>query len=362
MTDNDYMQRALRLAERGIFSTAPNPRVGCVLVKDGKIVGEAYHQYSGHAHAEALALQQAGEQAHGATAYVTLEPCAHHGQTPPCAQALIDSEIKRVVIACVDPNPLVAGKGIALLEQAGIAVTTGVEQVQALSLNEGFFQRINQQRPFVRLKLATSLDGKTALANGQSQWITCAEARQDGHYWRLYSDAVIAGSGSIINDNARLNARYDSDLPQKQPLRVIIDSQGKTPTDVAIFSIASPILIASTCAPSKHYPDFVEQIQLPANGKHLCLPSLLTALGERGVNNVLVEAGQALASAFIGQDLVDELLLYLAPTLIGDDGRGLSNLASPTHLSATLRYDIYHSMALGSDWRFRLRPKPTITQ
>ena len=225
--DTYWMRRALDLARRGLYTTAPNPRVGCVLVKNDVAVGEGWHQYAGEPHAEAHALRAAGDAASGATAYITLEPCAHHGRTPPCADALIAAGIARAVVACRDPNPLVAGQGIARLRAAGIAVSENVCQAEATALNRGFFRRISTGRPFVTLKLAASLDGRTALANGDSQWITGEAARLDAHQHRLAADAIIAGTGSIIADNARLSARYLTDLPSRQPLRVIIDSRLK---------------------------------------------------------------------------------------------------------------------------------------
>ena len=241
--DIPWMQAALELARQGIFSTAPNPRVGCVIVKGGEAIGKGFHVRSGEPHAEAHALREAGAAARGATAYVSLEPCAHQGRTPPCADALIAAGIARVVVACRDPNPLVAGQGIARLQAAGIDVTEGVCEEEAQALNSGFFRRITTGRPFVTVKLAASLDGKTALANGESQWITSEAARADVHYHRLAADAIIAGTGSIIRDNARLTARYPTELPSQAPLRVIIDSRLRTPRDAAVFDDPSPILI-----------------------------------------------------------------------------------------------------------------------
>lgn len=357
--DSYYMSRALELAGYGIFSAAPNPRVGCVLVKNNHIIGEGYHQRTGEVHAEIHALHAAGSAAEGATAYVTLEPCAHYGRTPPCASALINARIRKVVIACCDPNPQVAGKGIAMLNAAGIETVLGVCAEEAQALNRGFFKRILTGRPFVILKLAASLDGRTALANGESQWITGKAARQDVHYHRLAADAVIAGTGSIIKDNARLTARYPTQLPAGFPLRVIIDSQLHTPITAKVFIDSSPIWIA--CAPharARSYPAHTELIRVPLTAdKHIDLSVLLDRLGKYGINNAFIEAGAALAGAFIRQGLVDEILLYLAPCFLGQDARPLTELPSITSLSDKIEYYIRDSVLIGSDLRLTLTPR-----
>ncbi|MBV7435220.1 bifunctional diaminohydroxyphosphoribosylaminopyrimidine deaminase/5-amino-6-(5-phosphoribosylamino)uracil reductase RibD [Cardiobacteriaceae bacterium TAE3-ERU3] len=351
-----YMQRTLELAKRGQFSAAPNPAVGCVIVRNGQIVGEGFHERTGEPHAEVHALRQAGVQARGATAYVTLEPCAHYGRTPPCAQALIDAGIAHVVIATQDPNPLVAGKGIALLEAAGITTQCGILEKEAHDLNRAFFYRITHQRPYVRLKMAATMDGKTALPSGESQWITGEAARHDAHYWRLRSDAIIAGCGSIIDDNARLSARYPTKLTANPPLKVIIDSQLRTPSTAAALSDGLPTLIATTTtAPERHYPAHVELLRLPASdaGK-VPLTTLLDELGARQINSVWVEAGAGLAGAFYTAALYQEIILYLAPFFLGDGARGLLNAAPPAVLSDKIAHRISDSRALGDDWRFIL--------
>ena len=361
--DTRRMRRALELARRGLYTTAPNPRVGCVLVKNDAVVGEGWHQYAGEAHAEVHALRAAGDAARGATAYITLEPCAHHGRTPPCADALIAAGIARAVVACRDPNPLVAGQGIARLRAAGVAVTENICAAEAAALNRGFFRRISSGRPFVTLKLAASLDGRTALANGDSQWITGAAARLDAHQHRLAADAVIAGTGSIIADNARLTARYPTDLPSRQPLRVIIDSRLQTPPTAAVFSENGPILIAcGETAPAPAYPAHAELLRLPLADGHVPLPTLLDELGQRGVNNALVEAGAGLAGAFLRAQLADEILYYLAPCLLGPDARPLAALPPLTDLSAKMQYTITDTTPLGTDLRLTLTPENPCSQ
>lgn len=355
-TPQHYMQRALALAERGQFSAAPNPAVGCVIVRDGHIIAEGYHERAGEAHAEVHALRQAGAQAHGATAYVTLEPCAHYGRTPPCTQALIDAGIAHVVIATQDPNPLVAGKGIAQLNAAGIRTTVGILADEAHALNRAFFHRITHGRPYVRLKMAATMDGKTALPSGESQWITGDAARHDAHYWRLRSDAIIAGCGSVISDNARLSARYPTELSANPPLKVIIDSTLRTPADAAALTDGLPTLIATTSsAPAHHYPTHVELLRLPPDhdGK-VPLATLLDTLGARQINSVWVEAGAGLAGAFYNAALYQEIILYLAPFFLGDSARGLLAAAPPPVLSAKIAHRITDSRALGDDWRFTL--------
>lgn len=362
-TDTHWMQRALELARQGIFSTAPNPRVGCVIVKDGNLIGSGYHVRAGEAHAETAALAEAGAGARGATAYVSLEPCAHQGRTPPCANALIAAGVARVVVACRDPNPLVAGQGIARLQAAGIEVSEGVCEEEAQRLNRGFFRRISSGRPFVTLKLAASLDGKTALANGESQWITSEAARADVHYHRLAADAIIAGTGSVIRDNARLTARYPTELPSQPPLRVVIDSRLRTPRDAAVFDDPSPILIVCGMdARAPNYPAHVEWLRLPLKHGRVPLPALLDELGARGINNAFVEAGAALAGAFIQQNLADEILLYLAPCLLGSGARELAQLPPLQHLSDRMRARIDDCTLIGSDLLLRLTPETPCSQ
>lgn len=352
------MRRALALAERGRFSAAPNPRVGCVMVKDGRIVGEGSHERAGTPHAEVHALRQAGGAARGADVYVTLEPCAHHGRTPPCADALIAAGVARVFVACVDSNPQVAGKGIARLRAAGIAVHTGVLEQEVRHLNRAFFHRMRTGRPYVTLKLASAMDGRTALKNGQSQWITGSAARADVHEQRLAVDAVIAGTGSVMGDNARLTARHVTDLPHNFPLRVVIDSTLRTPPDAAVFADPSPVWLATTQAPAAHpYPAHARILTLPARNGKTDLHALLHELGKAEVNHAFVEAGASLAGAFLQAGLVDEILLYLAPMLLGGDARPLVILPELVALADAPRFAIADSRAVGEDWRFTLVPK-----
>ena len=358
-SDRVWMEKALALAEKGRFSASPNPRVGCVIVNEDKLVGEGFHERAGEAHAEVHALCMAGELARGATAYVTLEPCVHHGRTPPCTNALIDAGIARVVLACRDPNPLVAGRGIARLEKAGITVTGGILQKQALRLNRAFFHRMATARPWVTLKIAASMDGCTALANGASKWITGAAAREDVHRQRLAADGVLAGTGSVIGDDARLTARYDTTLARRQPLRIVVDSLLKTPPDAAIFQSPEPILIATLRDSEQRadYPPQTEILRLPATeeGKpNLAL--LLEVLGERELNQIFVEAGARLAGAFIARKLADEILLYQAPTFLGKTARKMVDIPAFERLSDRMAYVIDDSRPIGKDWRFTLLP------
>ncbi|SUO97159.1 bifunctional diaminohydroxyphosphoribosylaminopyrimidine deaminase/5-amino-6-(5-phosphoribosylamino)uracil reductase RibD [Suttonella ornithocola] len=353
-----WMRHALDLAARGQFSTAPNPRVGCVIVKDNHFISGGYHAKAGEAHAEIHALTIAGNNAHGATIYVTLEPCAHYGKTPPCVDALIAAQPARVVIAISDPNPLVAGKGIAKLKTAGIDVTLGVLEKEAYALNRTFFYRIKTHKPWVTLKLAASMDGKTALANGESQWITSEAARKDVHYHRLQADAILAGTGSILIDNARLSARYPTVLPRTNPLRVIIDSQLKTPTNAAIFSELGPVLIVTT--QTKNFPSYPKQAEIipfkpNAQGK-VPLSELITYLGERGINHIYVEAGAALGGALINEKLINEIILYLAPTFLGAKARPLLQIPPLTCLSDKIQYRITDSLVIENDCRITLEP------
>ncbi len=335
--DYRYMTRAIVLAKKGVYTTSPNPRVGCVIVKDDEVVGEGWHQQAGHAHAEVNALAQAGEMAKGATAYVTLEPCSHFGRTPPCAQGLIKAGVTKVIAAMVDPNPQVSGNGLAMLAQAGIETLQGLLETDAKALNVGFISLMTKGRPYVRCKLAASLDGKTAMASGESQWITSQAARSDVQRLRAQSCAVVSGADSILHDNARMTVRWAElgslkhqyqEKDVRQPVRVIIDSKNRLSPALAIFSIEAPIVILTTQLENSHqWPHFVEHIILPKSqcGQYVDLDAALKALAEKGLNDILVESGMQLAGAFIEQGLVDELVLYQAPKLLGHAGKGLVN-------------------------------------
>ncbi len=355
--DFAYMALALQLAERGRYTTTPNPCVGCVLVREGQVIGTGSHWQAGAPHAEVLALRAAGGQAVGATAYVTLEPCSHQGRTPPCAEALIAAGVTRVVAAIQDPNPQVAGRGLARLQAAGVTTECGLLAEAAQALNRGFFSRMQRQRPWVRLKLAQSLDGRTALANGASQWITGAAARQDVQYGRAQACAIITGAGTVQADDPRLDVRLspaELDLPTamtvRQPLRVVLDSQGRLGTTHRIWQVPGPVVQVVTVPVQAAH-----QVQLPADAQgRVALPALLRWLAlERHCNIVWVEAGPTLAGAFWQAGLVDELLLYTAPRILGDAARPLLRLPELTTLTQAIPLQVMEQRALGADWRLR---------
>lgn len=366
--DHYYMAIALQLAEKGLFSTDPNPRVGCVLVDpEGEIIAEGWHKQAGQGHAEVNALAIAAERAKGATAYVTLEPCSHFGRTPPCADALINAGVRRVVVAMQDPNPLVSGNGLAKLSAAGIEVTSLVLEAEALALNPGFVKRMSQGLPFVRLKMATSLDGRTAMASGESQWITGPAARADVQRLRARSSAVITGIDSLLLDDSRLNVRAEqplrgapADLPIRQPLRVVIDRTLKIPASAALFAEAGDILIAS-CNDDHRSPLFdnpaVTHWSFDECAGHLPLRALLERLAEeRQVNELLVETGAGLAGAFMQQGLVDELVVYMAPMLMGSSARPMFDWPIE-NMADSRRWQLIDQRILGEDLRLTLRPK-----
>ncbi len=355
--DHGMMARALQLAERGLWTTTPNPRVGCVLVRDGEIVGEGWHERAGEAHAEIHALRQAGEKALGATAYVTLEPCSHHGRTPPCAEALIAAGVVRVVAAMADPNPLVAGRGVAILQAAGIEVAVGLLESEARELNIGFVSRMTRGRPWLRLKVAASLDGKTALNNGISQWITGQDARRDGHAWRARACAILTGIGTVRDDDPQLSVR-DVETT-RQPLRVVVDSKFETPLAARILQ-GGPVLVAGAVEQPEKVAALraagAEVVILPnATGK-VELRDLLEELGRRGINEVHAEAGFKLNGSLMREGLVDELLLYLAPCLIGHEASGLFNLPELTTLDGKRCLQIRDLRQVGADIRVLARP------
>ena len=359
--DREFMARALELARRGLCTTTPNPRVGCVIVRDGAVIGEGWHEKAGEPHAEVNALGKvgAGDTVHGATAYVTLEPCSHHGRTPPCADALIDAGIGRVVAAMRDPNPLVAGAGLARLELAGVPVQSGLMQAEAEELNIGFVSRMTRGRPWLRLKVAASLDGKTALNNGKSQWITGAEARLDAHTWRARSCAMLTGIGTVKDDDPRLTVR---DVPgidtPRQPLRVVVDSRLEIPLDAAILDggnclVACAVEQADKAARLRGRG--IDVVVLPnARGK-VDLPALLAELARRGINEVMAEAGFRLNGSLLREGLVDELLVYQAPLLLGDAARGMFDLPELTDLAGAQRLEVMERRVAGADFFLRAR-------
>ena len=355
--DHGMMARALQLAERGMWTTSPNPRVGCVLVRDGEIVGEGWHEKAGEPHAEVHALRAAGDKAREATAYVTLEPCSHYGRTPPCAEALIAAGVSRIVAAMTDPNPLVAGKGLALLQAAGIQTASGLLENEARELNIGFVSRMTRGRPWLRLKAAASLDGKTALNNGASQWITGPDARRDGHVWRARACAILTGIGTVRDDNPQLNVR-DVET-SRQPLRVVVDSKLETPLDARILQGGST-LIAGAVEDVGRIGALravgAEVLILPNPSGKVDLAALLAALAQRGINEVHAEAGFKLNGSLLREGLVDELLLYLAPCLIGHEASGLFNLPELTTLDGKHRLQIRDLRQVGADIRVLARP------
>jgi diaminohydroxyphosphoribosylaminopyrimidine deaminase/5-amino-6-(5-phosphoribosylamino)uracil reductase len=364
--DYRFMQRAITLAKQGHYTTSPNPRVGCVLVKNGEIIGEGFHQKAGEGHAEVNALKIAGENAKDATAYVTLEPCSHYGRTPPCAQGLIKAGVKHVITAMVDPNPKVAGNGLKMLEQAGISTGQGLLTQTAEDLNIGFIKQMTTGLPYVRCKLAASLDGKTAMKNGESKWITSPQARQDVQRLRAQSCAIISGADSILVDDAKMTVRW-SELGElknsyqkelvRQPVRVIIDSKNRLTPDLALFNENSPIiLIRNTIENIHQWPHFVEQVAFPfaqtsESEQYINLRALLEYLAKLNLNDVLIESGSRLAGAFIEQNLVDELVLYQAPKLMGEEGKSLVNLTSIENLSQAKELEINDIRMVGKDIR-----------
>lgn len=360
--DSAMMARALKLAARGQYTCMPNPAVGCVIVRENTIVGEGWHQYAGQPHAEVNALSAAGNRAEGATAYVTLEPCSHHGRTPPCADTLIASGISRVVYGMTDPNPRVSGQGLEKLRQAGIVVDGPVLEAEARQLNKGFIQRQEQGLPWVTLKLAMSLDGRTAMASGESQWITGAAARRDVQRLRARSCAILTGVGTVLHDNPSLTVRADelglddadeaATIAARQPLRVVVDSQLKTPEDARLFTADGDVLIATAV----NYSDRLdaEIVSLPDQHGRVDLLALLKMLATEECNNLLVEAGATLAGAFVQAGLVDELIIYMAPKLLGNLARPLLSLPFES-MSQQVALDITDVRQVGEDIRMTAR-------
>lgn len=359
--DHAHMQQALALAESALWLTTPNPRVGCVIVgPDGQRLGQGHTQAAGQAHAEVMALRDASAGGHttqGATAYVTLEPCSHHGRTPPCCDALIQAGLRRVVVAVTDPNPLVQGQGLARLRAAGIQVSVGLLAAEATELNLGFFKRMQTGLPWVRLKVAASVDGVTALRNGQSQWITSPEARQDGHAWRARACAVLTGVGTVLEDNPRLDVREV--VTPRQPPLVVVDSRLQTPPNARLFEPQRDVCLAhalNELPPGWAGPrSGVSTLALPNPSGKVDLPALFQALGERQLNEVHVEAGHKLNASLLREGCVDEILLYVAPKLLGQ-GQGLTQLGPFERLDQGLSWRFVETSPVGPDLRLRLRP------
>lgn len=364
--DHVHMARALRMAERGLATTQPNPRVGCVIAHGSEVVGEAWHRRAGGPHAEVFALRFAGRRAHGATAYVTLEPCGLHGRTPPCADALIEAGVARVVIASEDAHQREGG-AVERMRAAGIAVETGLMREAARELNRGFFSRVERGRPWVRIKLATSLDGRTALADGESKWITGEAAREDVQRWRARSSAVLTGIGTVLADDPRLTVRVAERHSGAGPaaeeagverLRIVLDRQLRTPESAHVLDGSAPTLVfhASSARPAHAGFERVERVAVGAVAGGLDLPQVLAELGRRGVNELQVEAGSALCGALFVAGLVDEMLLYVAPVLLGDTARPLLALPPLAEMAARWRLRIVEQRQIGDDLRLLLRP------
>ncbi len=352
------MAEALRLARRGLHTTRPNPRVGCLVVQGGEVVGRGWHERAGEPHAEIHALAEAGAAARGATVYVTLEPCSHHGRTPPCAEALVQAGVARVVCAMEDPNPRVAGAGLQRLRQAGIEVASGLMEAEAEALNPGFISRMRRGRPWLRVKMAMSLDGRTAMASGESQWITGDAARADVQQWRARSCAVLTGIGTVLHDDPGLNVRLPGAIPQ--PLRVVVDSRLRMEAEAKMLGLEGPVMLATLSDdPDKRAALLQKGVEVyPAqdlNGQ-IDLTALLGELAAREINEVHVEAGATLGGALLRAGLVDEILIYMAPTLLGDGARGLFRLPDLDQMAKQRKVRIEQIRAVGDDWRILARP------
>ncbi|HQR53362.1 MAG TPA: bifunctional diaminohydroxyphosphoribosylaminopyrimidine deaminase/5-amino-6-(5-phosphoribosylamino)uracil reductase RibD [Burkholderiales bacterium] len=350
--DYAFMGRALRLAERGLYTTSPNPRVGCVIVRDGSVVGEGWHERAGEPHAEIHALQAAGKRARGATVYVTLEPCSHHGRTPPCADALIAAGVARVVAAMQDPNPRVAGSGLARLRAAGIETEVGALEAEAREINVGFVSRMTHGRPWLRMKIAASLDGKSALLNGRSQWITGVDARRDGHRFRARACAVLTGFGTVRDDDPRLTVR-DVDT-SRQPLKVVVDSRLETPLDARVLEGGGVLIFAGHDDPARIAAleqHGAEVVVLANSAGKVDLEAMVRELARRELNEVHIEAGFKLNGSLLAAGLVDELLLYLAPCVLGDAARGLFDLPALDDLGERRALTVRDLRQVGHDIR-----------
>jgi diaminohydroxyphosphoribosylaminopyrimidine deaminase / 5-amino-6-(5-phosphoribosylamino)uracil reductase len=374
--DRRAMTRALELAERGLETTHPNPRVGCVIAQGEEIIGEGWHERQGEPHAEINALGAAGPKAAGATAYVTLEPCSHHGRTPPCVDALIGARLARVVFAVEDPNPRVSGRGAEALRRAAVAVESGLMAAEAAELNRGFLKRMRSGRPWVIVKLAMSLDGRTALANGASQWITGPAAREDVQHWRARSSAILTGIGTVLADDPRLDVRLPdlpSGRPRLQPLRVVLDARLRTPPGARMLTTGGGILIMTAANQSSNVVELaarrsrlaergaaIEEVPVSAPGDaagttRLSLPDVLDWLGRQEINELWVEAGARLAGRLLDESLVDELVLYMAPKLLGSNARPLADIADVQELKDARRLTLVEARRIGEDLRIRLR-------
>ncbi len=354
------MSRALQLAARGLYSTHPNPRVGCVLVSDDRIIGQGWHERAGGPHAEINALAAAGDQARGSTAYVSLEPCCHQGRTPPCTDALLAAGVRRVVAAMVDPDPRVAGRGLAALKAAGIDVASGLLEAEAERLNAGFVMRTRHGRPLMRCKLAMSMDGRTALASGESRWITAEPARHDVQRLRARASAIMTGIGTIRADDPALNVRWPGS--ERQPVRVVLDPELDMPPTARTLYLPGEVVILTAAAHDGARAIALraagaEVVQLAPSPDGLELTAVTAELGRRGLNEVHTECGPTLAGALLQAGLVDELVVYMAPLLLGDNARGLLHLPGLTRMAQRRHLEILDIRAVGQDWRITARPQ-----
>lgn len=367
--DHKFMAQAIRLARRGLYTTEPNPRVGCVLVRQGQVMGAGWHQLAGEPHAERIALANAGTDAAGSTAYVTLEPCCHHGKTPPCTEGLIEAGVSRVVAAMEDPNPLVAGKGMEMLRKAGISTQSGLLEPQARALNPGFIKRMEKGIPYLRCKLAMSLDGRTAMQSGESVWITGTDARRDVQRLRARSSAILTGSGTVLHDDPSLNVRLTpaelGGLPEgaqvHQPLRVVADSALRTPDSAKMLRLPGNTLVVYSRADTQRQDSLqragAELLQVEHTVQGIDLQALLQNLATREINEILLEAGPTLAGAALASGLIDELIIYMAPHLMGNEARGLFNLPGLDQMTDRLALEIEDIRMVGSDLRITAYPR-----
>lgn len=365
--DCRYMARAIKLAEKGRYTTHPNPRVGCLLVKEGEVVGEGYHRRAGEPHAERNALAMAGERAGGATAYVTLEPCCHHGRTPPCTDGLIEAGVKRVVVAMQDPNHLVSGKGLEILASAGIEVESGVLQEQAEQLNPGFIKRMRQSLPMVRCKLAMSLDGRTAMPSGESKWISSADSRRDVHRLRAGSSAILTGIGTVLADDPCMDVRLErselgieAELDLPTPMRVVLDPGLAMPVTAKMLKLpGQTLLICGKDDPAKAAAlemAGAQVMSVAADGVNLDLQQVMRLLAEQEINEILLESGATLAGAMLSEGLIDELIVYLAPHIMGHGARGLFRLPGLEQMSDRYNLRIDDVRKVGQDIRITAKP------
>lgn len=372
--DIGYMARAIELAKHGSYSTKPNPAVGCVIVKNGQLIAEGWHQKAGQPHAERIALKQAGKEAEGSTVYVTLEPCSHHGRTPPCSDALIEAKAARVVVAMKDPNPLVAGRGIDKLQEAGILVESGVLEQESRTLNLGFLKRMDKQLPYVRLKIASSMDGRTAMESGESQWITGPESRLEVHKMRAQSGALITGIGTVLADDPSLNVRLlDEELAELNltqetchPIRVVLDPNLSMPLDAKMLKLPGRTILMTSRQTAERSPERVdelfandiEMVAVSANEDRLDIKSILAYLAqEEQVNDVMVESGAIVAGAFIQSGLVDEVHCFMAPTLMGQNAKPMFALEGISSMEDKIQFGIASMDRFGADVRIVLTQK-----